>query len=46
MTLLRVMEMFLWRDAEGRALDSLREGRRMVEARYAIIRHEVCEWRG
>jgi hypothetical protein len=38
--------MFLGRDAEGRALDSLREGRRMVEARYAIIRHEVCEWRG
>lgn len=33
--------MFLWRDAEGRALDSLREGRRMVEAGYAIIRHEV-----
>jgi hypothetical protein len=24
-----------------RALDSLREGKRMVEARYAIIRHEV-----
>ena len=25
----------------GRALDSLREGKRMVEAKYAIIRHEA-----
>lgn len=24
-----------------RALDSLREGKRMIEAKYAIIRHEV-----
>jgi hypothetical protein len=24
-----------------RALDSLKEGKRMVEAKYAIIRHEV-----
>lgn len=29
--------------ADGRALDSLREGKRCVEARYAIIRHEVLE---
>ena len=25
----------------GRALDSIREGKRMIEAKYAIIRHEV-----
>jgi hypothetical protein len=25
----------------SRALDSLREGKRMIEAKYAIIRHEV-----
>jgi len=24
-----------------RALDSLREGKRMIEAKYAILRHEV-----
>jgi hypothetical protein len=27
--------------ADFRALDSMREGKRLVEARYAIIRHEV-----
>jgi len=31
-------------DVNGRALDSLREGKRMVEAKYQIVRNEVQPW--